>query len=128
MLGPNEVLVWESGNRSCAFYVFWPPKAWPSWLVLGWPLPPHLWREPEGALILQYLTRSVAPMGGRGVRSICRHGWRSFNLPPGVGRPGDFALRKDCPVPVGISHRIRAFCLQYMDHWDADNYPALGYL
>jgi hypothetical protein len=118
-LGPNEALVWESGNRSCAFYVFWPPKVWGPWFVLGWPLPPRLWRGPEGALTLQYRTRSVIPMGGRGVVGICQHVLRSFNPHPGVSRPGEFELRKDCPVPDATLHRTRAFFLQYMDDWDA---------
>jgi len=110
----DEVLVWNSEDIQCAFYVFQLPDEWLPWFALDYPLPGHLvglsGDEPY------HLAACVVPMGWLSAVGVCQAFLRKLVQEAGV--PGSKELRKDRALPIEVCQRVLRFHQEYIDNYD----------
>ena len=110
----NEVLVWDSEDIQCAFYVFSLPDDWLPWFVLDMPLPGSLFGLDDDEP--RYLAVCVVPMGWMSAVGVCQAFLRRLVMLSKV--PAISELRKDRSMPVEHYMRVMKFHQEYIDNFD----------
>lgn len=116
----NQVLLWNSEDIKCMFYIFRSPKCWQKYLVFS-DLLDGAWFGLEKG-IMYHLASRVPPMGWLSAVGICQHIHRRLLLrdkPRGAQLPAALELRKDRPLPGGSSREQMDFWQVYIDNFDS---------